>query len=387
MDYEILLIMRWNYSASRDNTQERTLDVKVMVEEDVDEHYESEEQPWWANDYLIFILTLANIGIIIYDLEYHSDLDIFDIYANRDMKWLFLALADLILIGFFVADLYEDYQRCIDKEWWWKTHWWEFLGLIPLAVTAIPFLASLTGLRLLRLFRAFSGVLRLIGMSRRRSEVSVQRQVLHLITIVLVLIVAGGFFVYIFESQQYEEDCLIYEDGQGELIDGAPKECGRMVHEFSNALWWAIVTTTTVGYGEYAPVNPWARLIAACLMLIGIGLVGTLAATMSQLFYTMREGTGERSLVNTDQDVLGTMTKLLKYYEKGFLDRENFEGALTLAMKRIRAEIVMLREEFETQSRMMPVPMQVAKKMEFGGKLTLLEDMLHDVEALLPEEE
>jgi len=358
-----------------------------MVEEETDEHYDSEEQPWWANDYLIFILTLANIGIIIYDLEYHANQDIYDIIENRDLKWLFLALADLFLIGFFVADLREDYERCNNKQWWWKTHWWEFLGLIPLAVTAIPFLASLSGLRLLRLFRAFSGVLRLIGMTRRRSDVSVQRQVLHLITIVLVLIVAGGFFVYVFESQQYERDCLIYEDEQGDLLDSAPRECTRMVHEFHNALWWAIVTTTTVGYGEYAPVNPWARLIAACLMLIGIGLVGSLAATMSQLFYTMREGTGERSLVNTDQDVLGTLAKLLRYHEKGILEKEKFEAALALAMKRIRAEILMLREEHISQSSMMPVPMLVAKKMEFGGKLTLLEDMLHDVEAMLPEEE
>ena len=50
----------------------------VMAESDADEKYTTEEQPWWANDYLIFLLTIANIAIIVYDLEYFSERTIFD---------------------------------------------------------------------------------------------------------------------------------------------------------------------------------------------------------------------------------------------------------------------------------------------------------------------
>ena len=155
-----------------------------MAEIDDGEKYITEEQPWWANDYLIFLLTIANIAIIVYDLEYFSERTIFDIIEDKDLKWMFLALSDLLLICIFLADLRDDYDRCVDKEWWWKTHWWEFLGLIPMFVTAIPLLASLGGLRLLRLVRAFSGVLRLIGMARRKTKVTVEKQMLHLLTIV-----------------------------------------------------------------------------------------------------------------------------------------------------------------------------------------------------------
>ncbi|MAS62105.1 MAG: hypothetical protein CMA34_00270 [Euryarchaeota archaeon] len=349
-----------------------------MAELDDGEKYTTEEQPWWANDYLIFLLTIANIAIIVYDLEYFSERTIFDIIEDKDLKWMFLALSDLLLICIFLADLRDDYERCVDKEWWWKTHWWEFLGLIPMFVTAIPLLASLGGLRLLRLVRAFSGVLRLIGMARRKNKVTVEKQMLHLLTIVLTLIVAGGFFVYVFESQEYEALCT------SQIV---PDECNRMINSFGDAMWWAIVTTTTVGYGDFSPVDPLSRIVAAFLMLVGIGLVGSLAATMSQLFYTMKEGSGGRSLVNTDEDVLQVLQRLLDHYENGNLDKRTYESAISLAMQRIRAEITMIRSEYDTISSTMPVPLQVAQKIEYNDSISSLEDMLHDVESLIVEEE
>ena len=359
-----------------------------MAETDVDEKYITEEQPWWANDYLIFLLTIANIAIIVYDLEYFSERTIFDIIEDKDLKWMFLALSDLLLICIFLADLRDDYERCIDKEWWWKTHWWEFLGLIPMFVTAIPLLASLGGLRLLRLVRAFSGVLRLIGMARRKSKVTVEKQMLHLLTIVLTLIVAGGFFVYIFESQEYETLCTTVNNyGEKVQLSNMPDECSRMINSFSDAMWWAIVTTTTVGYGDFSPVDPLSRVVAAFLMLVGIGLVGSLAATMSQLFYTMKEGSGGRSLVNTDEDVLHVLQRLLDHYENGNLDKRTYESAISLAMQRIRAEITMIRSEYDTISSTMPVPLQVAQKIEYNDSISSLEDLLHDVESMIPEEE
>ena len=359
-----------------------------MAEFDEDEKYVTEEQPWWANDYLIFLLTIANIAIIVYDLEYFSERTIFDIIEDKDLKWMFLALSDLLLICIFLADLRDDYERCIDKEWWWKTHWWEFLGLIPMFVTAIPLLASLGGLRLLRLVRAFSGVLRLIGMARRKSKVTVEKQMLHLLTIVLTLIVAGGFFVYIFESQEYEALCTTVNNyGEKVQMSNMPDECSRMINSFSDAMWWAIVTTTTVGYGDFSPVDPLSRVVAAFLMLVGIGLVGSLAATMSQLFYTMKEGSGGRSLVNTDEDVLQVLQRLLDHYENGNLDKRTYESAISLAMQRIRAEITMIRSEYDTISSTMPVPLQVAQKIEYNDSISSLEDLLHDVESMIPEEE
>jgi voltage-gated potassium channel len=55
---------------------------------------------------------------------------------------------------------------------------------------------------------------------------------------------------------------------------------------FRAAMWWAIVTTTTVGYGDYTPVTQAGRAIAAVVMIVGIGLIGTVSATVAAWFVT-----------------------------------------------------------------------------------------------------
>jgi voltage-gated potassium channel len=56
------------------------------------------------------------------------------------------------------------------------------------------------------------------------------------------------------------------------------------VHSYPDALWWAIVTVTTVGYGDRYPVSAGGRIVALVLMLVGIGLIGVLTATVASVF-------------------------------------------------------------------------------------------------------
>ncbi len=49
----------------------------------------------------------------------------------------------------------------------------------------------------------------------------------------------------------------------------------------SQALWWTIVTITTVGYGDITPVTPGGRLVGVVTMIAGIGLLGVLTATIA----------------------------------------------------------------------------------------------------------
>ncbi len=55
---------------------------------------------------------------------------------------------------------------------------------------------------------------------------------------------------------------------------------------FGNALWWSFVTATTVGYGDVIPQTLSGRAIAVFLMIIGIGFVGLLTATIATFFIT-----------------------------------------------------------------------------------------------------
>ncbi len=64
---------------------------------------------------------------------------------------------------------------------------------------------------------------------------------------------------------------------------------GILIHfaegmSYGDGIWWAFVTTTTVGYGDISPSTLYGRLIAMVLMLIGIGLLGTITSTLTSYF-------------------------------------------------------------------------------------------------------
>ena len=63
-----------------------------------------------------------------------------------------------------------------------------------------------------------------------------------------------------------------------------------------DGIWWAIVTASTVGYGDIAPSTPWGRLIAIALMLAGVGLVSTLAASITSYFLGQEESAAVKEL-------------------------------------------------------------------------------------------
>lgn len=55
---------------------------------------------------------------------------------------------------------------------------------------------------------------------------------------------------------------------------------------FPNALWWSIVTCTTVGYGDISPSTGIGKIIAVLLMLFGIGMIGMLTGAITTYFST-----------------------------------------------------------------------------------------------------
>lgn len=80
---------------------------------------------------------------------------------------------------------------------------------------------------------------------------------------------------------------------------------GANIENFGDAIWWAAETMTTVGYGDVYPVTAWGRTIAVGLMVCGIGLLGTVTATLASWLVehvaATEKSDTERLLLRIDQ--------------------------------------------------------------------------------------
>ncbi len=83
---------------------------------------------------------------------------------------------------------------------------------------------------------------------------------------------------------------------------GAP---GANIENFGDAVWWAFVTITTVGYGDFYPVTAGGRLVAVLLMCGGVAVVGVVTATLASWVL-------ERAATGRDDDEPATRGQVRK---------------------------------------------------------------------------
>ena len=127
---------------------------------------------------------------------------------------------------------------------------WFLRHLPDLAIIVLPFLRPL---RLLRLVTLVSIMQRSAGTALRGR---------------ITLYTAGSAALLVFTSALA-------------VLDAERHEPGSSIRTFGQALWWALTTFTTVGYGDTFPVSREGRFIAALLMIGGVALAGVVTATLA----------------------------------------------------------------------------------------------------------
>jgi voltage-gated potassium channel len=130
---------------------------------------------------------------------------------------------------------------------------------VPHELDGIRALRALRLLRLLRVVRLLA--LAAIGL-RLTHRLLQHRRLGQVILVAAVIVGVGALAVY-------------------HLEQGVNPAVGTL----GDAVWWAIVTATTVGYGDVSPVTGEGRAVAVLLMLVGIAVIGVFTATVSSFFF------------------------------------------------------------------------------------------------------
>lgn len=136
----------------------------------------------------------------------------------------------------------------------------DFLAILPFYLAIGVDLRSLRALRFLRLFRIFKLVRYNKALNHfSRAIKSAKEQIFLFIFITVLLIYFAAIGIYYFESKAQPE------------------------HFSSNfdSLWWAIITLTTVGYGDVYPITVGGKVFTSFILMIGLGIV----AIPTGLFY------------------------------------------------------------------------------------------------------
>ncbi len=222
--------------------------------------------PKHSNAYNIFILVLTILSLAIMVLLL--------LPINEETRNLLTVYDNLVCIVFlidFATNLAGSHPRrdyVIGRR-----GWLDLIGSIP-TFGVFRFTALLRLARLSRLAR----IARLMSGSKKKElidDVLQNRgQYAAFITIFsafLVLVVASVLMI------QFEAKCIGVTDPTLRCNGAANITTG------GDALWWAVVTITTVGYGDTFPVSPLGRLTAVSVMFAGVGIIGALASILASL--------------------------------------------------------------------------------------------------------
>ena len=150
------------------------------------------------------------------------------------------------------------------------TFWWRHLP--HLAMVALPVLRPLQLLRLVALLRV---------LNRRAASALRGRIAIYVGAATALLVFASSLAV------------LDAERGQRDAT----------ITSFGDAVWWAITTITTVGYGDERPVTTEGRFVAAGLMIGGVALLGTVTAAIASWLVDRVRETEETARAATQADL------------------------------------------------------------------------------------
>ena len=208
-----------------------------------------------SNAYELFILVLTVLSLAIMVVL---------VLPVSDATTQLLTIYDNAICVVFLIDFFGNLSRAPTKREYFigRRGWLDLLGSIP----SLGFFKYAALFRLARLSR-LARITRLLRGQKKREliedVVTHRGQYAAFISVMAAMIVLVVCSVLVLQFESRSPDANITTGG--------------------DALWWSLVTITTVGYGDYFPVTGAGRVTGAFVMFAGVGIIGALASILASI--------------------------------------------------------------------------------------------------------
>lgn len=238
------------------------------------------------------ITILVAVSVILIVIDY--------VYELSSEQEYFVYIFDLAIVAVLIADFYRrlhasglGYRQFILK------HWYEIPAMIPVIVFSVlethtVIGAALRGIGLIPLFR-------IVRLFYRTTIILKESKIAYLIAFSSGSIILGAIAEFIVES---------------------PNPNSKITN-LGDAFWWAIVTVTTVGYGDTYPVTIEGKIIASILMIIGIGVLGIFISTFGAALIEYRLRMKDKNATGKAQKKLSLSADLEKLHSDNTVKNSN----------------------------------------------------------------
>ncbi|WP_349551315.1 ion transporter [Leuconostoc pseudomesenteroides] len=191
----------------------------------------------------VLVLSISSIVLALLDISNVININIYT-----------YSYADKGILIFFWIDYIVRFYKADNKKLFFKQNIFDLLAIIPFD-SIFYFFRAFRVLRVIKLLR----LIRIVGFTGKIQK-SIKRffgtnGFIYLVITTVILIVIAAEIYSVAENASY-----------------------------TNSLWWAIATTTTVGYGDISPHTEIGRTVAVVLMILGIGLIGSVTSTVTAFF-------------------------------------------------------------------------------------------------------